>query len=99
MGSSQYGEVRKCKHIKTGAVRAVKIYRKIDLNELEEKRLKNEIAMSKNFDHPHLMKLFEVYEDHRRKYVVTECCMGGELYDELNVREKFQEPDAARIIS
>ena len=35
MGSSSYGEVRKCKHNKTGALRAVKIYKKEKLGDFE----------------------------------------------------------------
>ena len=35
MGSSHYGEVRKCKNIRSKAIRAVKIYKKLINNELE----------------------------------------------------------------
>lgn len=36
MGSSYFGEVRKCKHQKSGVIRAVKIIRKnSELNDLE----------------------------------------------------------------
>ena len=98
MGNSSYGEVRKCEHIKSGVMRAVKILRKDLLDEYEIHRFTHEIEMLKRLDHPNIIKLYEFYEDPARYYLVTELCLGGELYDELCIREAFEEQDAAIII-
>lgn len=98
MGTSTYGEVRKCKHSRSNIVRAVKILKKEKLDDMENERLHNEIEMLKVLDHPSILKIHEFYEDDKRFYFVMELCSGGELYDELNIRKQFEEPDAAVII-
>ena len=98
MGTSTYGEVRKCKLQRSNIIRAVKILKKDKMDDMENERLHNEIEMLKVLDHPSILKIHEFYEDDKRYYFVTELCSGGELYDELNIRRKFEEPDAAIII-
>ena len=49
-------------------------------------------------DHPNILKLYEVYQDDARFYVVTELCEGGELFDEIIKRNHFSEKDAAEIM-
>ena len=49
-------------------------------------------------DHPNILKLYEVFEDDARYYVVTEICSGGELFDEIIKRKRFTEKDAAEIM-
>ena len=45
------------------------------------------------------MKLYEIYSDDKRYYIVTEYCKGGELFDEILKKGKFSERDAANVIS
>ena len=66
--------------------------------DMDEKfRFNSEILLLKQMDHPNILKLYEVYEDEARVYVVTEQCHGGELFDEIISRESFTEGDAAVI--
>lgn len=44
------------------------------------------------------MKLYEVFEDKRHVYLVTELCTGGELFDEILERKHFNEKDGANVI-
>jgi calcium-dependent protein kinase len=39
--------------------------------------------------------LYEVFEDKKYIYLVTEFCDGGELFDEIISRGRFEEKDAA----
>lgn len=57
----------------------------------EKLRLKYEIDLLKNLDHPNIVKLFEVFEDKTSMYLVTELCSGGELFDEILARTTFTE--------
>lgn len=86
MGSGHYGEVRKCKHQRSNIVRAVKILKKDKLDKYEHERIKNDIEMLKNLDHPGVLKIHEFYQDDKRIYLVIELCTGGELFDELNIK-------------
>ena len=49
-------------------------------------------------DHPNIVKMFEFLEDDKRIYIVTEICKGGELFDEILNRSKFDENDAAIVM-
>jgi len=44
------------------------------------------------------LKLYEVFEDEKRYYLVTELCKGGELFDEIVTKVQFSEKEAATII-
>uniref|UniRef100_A0A7S3JCL8 Calcium-dependent protein kinase 1 n=1 Tax=Euplotes harpa TaxID=151035 RepID=A0A7S3JCL8_9SPIT len=42
--------------------------------------------------------MYEFLEDDKRIYIVTEICKGGELFDEILNRSKFDEKDAAIVM-
>lgn len=68
------------------------------MDDKEKIRLKYEIDILKNLDHPNIVKLYEVFEDKHYIYLVTELCTGGELFDEILKRKQFAEKDAAPVI-
>ena len=49
-------------------------------------------------DHPHLMRIYELMEDDKFYYVISELLEGGELYDKIIQRKRFSERDAAVIV-
>ena len=55
--------------------------------------LRNEIAVLKTLDHPHVVKVMETYDYQKEMFVVMEVCSGGDLY----ARDPYTEADAARI--
>ena len=64
----------------------------------EEKGFQREIRILKKLDHPNILKLYEVFEDTKAYYLITEYCKGGELFEEITRKEKFCEADAASVI-
>jgi calcium-dependent protein kinase len=98
LGSGAFGEVRLCLHKDTQTQRAVKVLRKNLLDEKEMDMLKNEISILKDMDHPNIVKMYEFLEDEKRIYIVTEICKGGELFDEILNRSKFDEKDGAIVM-
>lgn len=64
----------------------------------EEQAFQDEIAILSKLDHPNILKLYEVYSDEKRYYIVTELCKGGELFDEILKKGVFTEKEAANII-
>ena len=64
----------------------------------EEQSFKYEITILKKLDHPNIIKLYEIFEDANRYYLITELCKGGELFDEIINQGTFSEQDAAGII-
>jgi len=51
-----------------------------------------------NLDHPNILRLYEVFEDAKNFFIVTELCEGGELFDEILNRGRFEEKDAYPIM-
>jgi calcium-dependent protein kinase len=43
------------------------------------------------------VRMYEFFEDEKRYYIVQEICKGGELFDEVLNRGKFNEKDAALL--
>ena len=90
-GIGGFGEVRKCSNKKSGSIRAVKIIRKDTLDAKEKIRFFTEIDIMRQLDHPNIVRLYEVFQDEKRFYLVTELCTGGELFDEISKRTNFSE--------
>jgi serine/threonine protein kinase len=49
-------------------------------------------------DHPHVIKLQDVFEDDTHFYLVMDLCSGGELFDQIINKGHFTERDAAVIM-
>lgn len=50
-------------------------------------------------DHPHIIKLFDVYEDDGDMcYLVMELAEGGELFDRIIAKEYYTEGEAKRVV-
>ncbi|CAK0888515.1 unnamed protein product, partial [Prorocentrum cordatum] len=49
-------------------------------------------------DHPHIARLYDVYESGERLYFVMECLQGGELFERFSRLGKFAEPDVSDLV-
>jgi len=98
LGQGSFGLVQQCVHKATGEKRAVKRLDKEKMSANSRIRLNYEIDILKNLDHPNILRLYEVFETKKYIYLVTEYCQGGELFDEIINRGKFNERDAAVVI-
>ena len=67
------------------------------MGDQERVRLKYEIDILKNLNHPNIVRLYEVYENKSSIFLVTELCDGVELFDEIAKRQKFSELEAAIV--
>ena len=57
-----------------------------------------EVNTLKNLDHPNILKIFEVFSDNKRLYIVTELIKGGELFDKILSRDMFTEHESAKLM-
>eukprot|EP00930_Biecheleria_cincta_P018147 TRINITY_DN1422_c0_g2_i1.p1 TRINITY_DN1422_c0_g2~~TRINITY_DN1422_c0_g2_i1.p1 ORF type:complete len:474 (+),score=104.49 TRINITY_DN1422_c0_g2_i1:286-1707(+) len=99
LGEGSYGHVYKGTDKNTKAIRAIK---SIDIERVgDTSKLEAEIEIQQILDHPNIVKLYEVFKDSRRYYLVMELCTGGELFDRIvTVYENgsFSERDAANYM-
>uniref|UniRef100_A0A8C4QPP3 non-specific serine/threonine protein kinase n=1 Tax=Eptatretus burgeri TaxID=7764 RepID=A0A8C4QPP3_EPTBU len=89
------GLVRLGVHCVTGRKVAVKIINRGALSPAVLTKVEREIAILKLIEHPHVLKLYDVYENKRHLYLVLEHVAGGELFDYL-VRKGRLSPREAR---
>lgn len=72
-----FSQVRKVTHRKSKIVRAMKVINKSRLSTTEQQEnFINEIKVLKQLDHPHILKLFEFYQDDKSYYIIIELCTG-----------------------
>jgi len=98
VGQGAFGEVRKVIHKVTGMTRAAKILRKDAIDATEHSKLISEVQILTTLDHPYILKVFEMFEDKNKYYIVTEYLEGGELFDRIIENDHFSEKDAAKIM-
>ncbi|CAJ1369128.1 unnamed protein product [Effrenium voratum] len=90
LGRGSYGTVQRGVVKSTGAQRAVKTISKEQCKE-GWGALKNEIFISKRMDHPNVVKLYEIFEDSEKLYLVLELCTGGHLFSLIRSRGSLKE--------
>jgi len=100
VGKGAFGTVTIAEHKTLKHTRAVKKIPKtvIDKDEMEEMISHKEFEMLRAIDHPHVLRVYEMYEDDVACYIVTEMMEGGELYDRV-IELDFMAEDHAREIT
>jgi len=96
LGEGAFGKVCRATCKKTGIQRAVKTVVKKSIKDVQA--FQREIEITRNMDHPNIIKLFETFEDHRSIYLVMELCEGGELFDRLVELGHLTEAQAAMLV-
>jgi calcium-dependent protein kinase len=92
LGHGSYGSVKKVKHKQLGEERAMKIVQK------KSESSQNEIEILKKISHPNIISIYEIFEDSKNYYIMTELMSGGELFEVITNQGSFSEVDAAKII-
>lgn len=105
LGQGQFGVVHKVVHRSTGMDRVLKTINKHTAVQSGTPLalLNQEIEILALLDHPHILRLFEHYEDAYNLYLVTDVCYGGDLLgiveDHANARRPLPEAWVARVFS
>lgn len=90
LGKGGYGEVRKIVHRSAKIERVVKIIYKRKNNSKMVDRIKKEISILSQLDHPNVLKIHEYFEDNHKLYIITEYLKGGELMRDWNIANKTE---------
>jgi serine/threonine protein kinase len=91
--ASEHSVTSDINYQQTYAMKSIHLNRIRDEGFVEE--LKNEIAILKHLDHPHIVRPIETFNHRTQLFIVMERCSGGDLY----TRDPYTEEEAARIIS
>ena len=98
VGEGAFGKVYLAEHKGTLVQRAVKELDKSKAEKNQQSRFIEEVEILARLDHPNILKLFELYEDEKQYFVVSELLTGGELFDYLIKIGHLSETSAARIM-
>jgi len=74
---------------------AVKAFKLAGLVGEKKQQLESEVEIFLVMDHPHVTRLYDVYEEAHNLNMVMECMEGGELFDRVTELKQFSERDAA----
>jgi hypothetical protein len=89
LGSGTFGTAYLTKRKVSGESRVVKAVRKSRIK-LPLEDIEKEILIMRQVDHPHIVRMFEWYEDSGRVYLVLDLCQGGTLQEALLSSQKQQ---------
>ncbi len=100
LGTGTYGHVMKVKHRGTGKFYAMKA---INVTRLEPKQISKlyaEISIMREVDHPHIVRLREVFYTKLQICIVMDLCKGGELFNLVteNPGECASEAEIAQAV-
>ncbi|CDK24791.1 unnamed protein product [Kuraishia capsulata CBS 1993] len=109
LGKGASGRVRLAKHTQTGQLSAVKIVPKSVISNGNNSKqnterdsnglaygIEREIIIMKLISHPHVMGLYDVWENKGELYLVLEYIEGGELFDYLIRKGRLDEKEAVK---
>uniref|UniRef100_A0A3P8TRU1 Si:dkey-16p21.7 n=1 Tax=Amphiprion percula TaxID=161767 RepID=A0A3P8TRU1_AMPPE len=97
LGKGQTGLVKLGVHCITGQKVAIKIVNREKLSESVLMKVEREIAILKLIEHPHVLKLHDVYENNKYLYLVLEHVSGGELFDYLVKKGRLMPKEARKF--
>ena len=99
IGEGAFGEVYKVRHKATKNMYAIKVISKEKIlasNMLPH--IRREIRIMYSLTHPHIVKLYNHFEDDKNFYLVLELASGGTLWQRLARFKSFDEASAAQYL-
>ena len=98
LGEGSYGKVYKATSVLSSANVAIKCYERAKIkSETACRRIMQEIEILKYTFHPHIIKLYEIFENQKYIFVVIEYIDSGDLLNYLKRNGVFEESDFLAI--
>lgn len=98
LGTGAFSVVKQCKRRVNGHLAAVKIIEKDKVSDDDLANLKEEMEILSSFNHEHIIKMEEYFDEPKYVYIVTELVAGGELFDRIVKKSYYSEKDARDLI-
>jgi serine/threonine protein kinase len=99
LGKGGFGHVWKVKHKLTKKIYAIKVINKdYILKENMVEQINREIEIMYKTDHPHIIKLYNHYEDDDNFYLIMHCASKGQLYSQLKRLKRLDERTVAQYL-
>jgi serine/threonine protein kinase len=77
-----------------GLLSAVKIITRSKLSKDAVTAIANEVQALRSLNHPHIVRLYDMFEDRSHFYLAMEFIQGGELFDRISKKTCYNELEA-----
>jgi len=94
LGEGAFSVVKKGTHVQTRDTFAIKVVHRAKLTREDEIALMDEISVLNNLKHNHIIRLYDVFEEPKHYFLVTEMLEGGELFDRIVAKSYYNEKEA-----
>ncbi|TDH67690.1 hypothetical protein CCR75_006887 [Bremia lactucae] len=98
LGSGTFSVVREATLKLTGEKFAVKCIKRAQLTADDLEALVAEVKILREMQHPHIVKLYDVYQEDTYFFLVTEYMPGGELFDRIVKKNFYSEREARDLV-
>jgi serine/threonine protein kinase len=99
LGKGGFGHVWKVRHKLSGKIYAIKVINKDYIRkENMVDQINREIEIMYRTDHPHIIKLYNHYEDEDNFYLIMHCAGKGQLYSQLKRLKRLDERTVAQYM-
>lgn len=95
LGDGAFGQVWRVKHRATAKLYALKQVPKDKVMKMLP-QFKREVYIMYELNHPHIVKLYNHFEDETNFYLIMELCEGGNMFHKLSREKHFLERIAAQ---
>ncbi|XP_060701295.1 NUAK family SNF1-like kinase 1 [Hemiscyllium ocellatum] len=94
LGKGTYGKVKKAVD-RSGRVVAIKSIRKDKIKDEQDLvHIRREIEIMSSLNHPHIINIYEVFENKDKIVIIMEYASKGDLYDFINEKQSLTEQEA-----
>lgn len=97
LGQGAFSVVKVATSMKDNSIYAVKIITKEKLTKEDETALQDEIDILNLLEHQNVIRLYDVFDERKYYYLVTEMMNGGELFDRIVEKEFYNEREARDV--
>ncbi|RLN93380.1 hypothetical protein BBJ28_00015887, partial [Nothophytophthora sp. Chile5] len=98
LGSGTFSVVREATNKATGERFAIKCIKRAELSADDLEALVAEVEILREMQHPHIVKLFDVFQEERYFFLVTEYMPGGELFERIVKKNFYSEREARDLV-
>ena len=94
LGRGAFSTVSRVQHRASSQYYAMKCVTKSKLSKEDDAALHEEVAILKEFNHVHIIKLYDFFTEIDTYYLVLEEMSGGELFDRIGKKTFYNEKEA-----
>ncbi|KAL3659444.1 hypothetical protein V7S43_015436 [Phytophthora oleae] len=98
LGSGTFSVVREATLKATGEKFAIKCIKRAQLSADDLKALVAEVKILREMQHPHIVKLYDVFQEEKYFFLVTEYMPGGELFERIVKKNFYSEREARDLV-